>query len=85
MALTEEQVVDKIEVLEDGTIQVRKATRILKDGVLIAQTYHRHCIAPGDDYQSEDARVVKAAQAFHDVETVDAYRTKQAPALEREK
>jgi hypothetical protein len=85
MALTEEQVVDKIEILEDGTIQIRKATRIIKDGVEIAKTYHRHCLSPGDDYSNEDARVIKAAQTFHDQKTIDNYRTKQESVLERQR
>jgi hypothetical protein len=33
MALTKEIVVDKIEVLEIGNVQVRTATRVLEDGV----------------------------------------------------
>ena len=49
MALTEQKVIDKIEVVENGTLQVREATRILKDGDQIAQTYHRWSFAPGSD------------------------------------
>ena len=32
MALTKETIVDKIEVLEMGQVQVRTATRVLEDG-----------------------------------------------------
>ena len=65
MALTEEEVADKIEVVEtqdeDGntvtSVQVRMTTKVLKDGALIAQSYHRHVINSGDDWSSEPANV----------------------------
>jgi hypothetical protein len=72
MALTKETVVDKIEVLEMGQVQVRTATRVLEDGVQLSQAYHRHVLAPsvktddtwGDtDISGEDARVQAIATA----------------------
>lgn len=63
MALTEESVIDKIEVLASGHVQVRRATRILRDGELIAETYHRHVLAPGDDVSTEHPRVAAIAHA----------------------
>ena len=54
--LEEVSVVDKIEVLLDGTIQVRRRDQVLKDGVEIAATYHRHVLVPGDDVSNEDPR-----------------------------
>ncbi len=46
MALTKETVVDKIEVLEGGQVQVREATRIKEDGVQLSQSYSRHVVVP---------------------------------------
>ena len=72
MALTKETVVDKIEVLEMGQVQVRTATRVLEDGVQLSQSYSRHVLAPsvksgdtwGDtDISLEDARVQAVATA----------------------
>ena len=65
MALTEEEVADKIEVVEtqdeDGntvtSVQVRMTTKVLKDCAVIAQNYHRHVIQSGDDWSSEPANV----------------------------
>tara|TARA_R100001530_G_scaffold49929_1_gene37279 strand:- start:66 stop:377 length:312 start_codon:yes stop_codon:yes gene_type:complete len=48
MALTKETVVDRIEVLEMGQVQVRTVTRVLEDGVQLSQSYHRHTIAPSE-------------------------------------
>ena len=63
MAITELSVIDKIEILEDGQIQVRRADTVLRDGVEIAKTYHRSVLAPGDDLTNQDPRVVAVAHA----------------------
>lgn len=63
MALTKEIIVDKIEVLENGAIQVRAAIRIMEDGEMLSQSYHRHVLQPGDDLANEDPKVVAIAQA----------------------
>jgi archaellum component FlaF (FlaF/FlaG flagellin family) len=60
MSLTKETVADKIEVVatEDGqVVQVRTATRVLEDGAVISQSYHRHVIQSGDDWSSEPSNV----------------------------
>ena len=47
MALTEETVEDKIEVVGDHKhVQVRTATVIKRDGVEISRSFHRHSLAP---------------------------------------
>ena len=66
MALTKETVVDKIEVLESNSIQVRSAIRVLEDGEVISQSYHRHALTPGDDLTNEDPKVVAVANAAWD-------------------
>ena len=66
MALTKETIIDKVEVLEMGQVQVRTAIRIKEDGVQLSQSYSRHIIQPsvktgdtwGDtDISGEDAKV----------------------------
>ena len=60
MSLTKETVADKIEVVatDDGSVvQVRTATRIVEDGAVISQSYHRHVINSGDDWSSEPQNV----------------------------
>jgi hypothetical protein len=73
MALTKETVVDKIEVLESGTLQVRSATRVLEDGEVLSSSFHRHVLAPGADTTNEDAKVVAIATATWTTEVVSAY------------
>ena len=80
MALTKETVVDKIEVLEMGNVQVRAATRVLEDGVILSSSFHRHVLEPSTkasgswadtDISGEDARV----QAIANATWTDAVKT----------
>jgi hypothetical protein len=73
MALTEKKIVDKIEVVETNSIQVRTATIIEKNGVEIAKTYHRHVVNPTDDISKEDEKVQAIANAIWTPEVIDAY------------
>ena len=72
MALTKETVVDKIEVLEMGQVQVRTATRVKEDGTVLSSSFHRHFLKPSTkdsgswadtDISGEDARVQAVANA----------------------
>jgi urease accessory protein UreE len=74
MALEEKSVVDKIEVLLLGQIQVRRRDQVLRDGTEIAATYHRHVLSPGDDLTNEDPRVVAIAEATWTPEVIAAYQ-----------
>jgi hypothetical protein len=65
MALTKSVTADKIEVVtgqdDDGTdvtsVQVRMTTKVMEDGAVISQSYHRHVIQSGDDWSSEPQNV----------------------------
>ena len=73
MALEKKVVTDLIEVLENGTLQVRTKTAILEDGVEISSKFHRHVVAPGTNYSAEDAKVQAICAAIHTPEIVAAY------------
>jgi hypothetical protein len=83
MALTKEVVIDKIEVTENGVVQVRQATRIIEDGVQLSQSYHRWTIAPGQSYSDQDAKVKAICQAAHTSAVIAAYEAAIAEAQER--
>jgi len=80
MALEEKSVVDKVEVLLNGSIQVRRRDQILKDDVEVAATYHRHVVNPGDDLTNEDPRVAAIAAATWTEEVIAAYQASLPPA-----
>ena len=72
--------VDLMEVLENGCVQVRIKTAVNEDGKPISGTFHRHVIAPGDDYSAEDAKVQAICAAVHTPEVIAAYQAAQAAA-----
>lgn len=73
-------VVDRIEVVESGVVQVRTRTSIMEDGKQISGTFHRHVVAPGDDYSAEDAKVQAICAAVHTAEVIATYQAAQIPA-----
>ena len=83
MALTKETVVDKIEVLEMGQVQVRTATKVLENGVVLSRSFHRHVLEPSNkdsgswqdtDISGEDARVQAIANATWTAEVKTAFQ-----------
>ena len=82
MALEKQIIVDLIEVVENNSVQVRTKTAILEDGVQISGSFHRHVVAPGDDYSQEDAKVQAICAAVQTPQVVAAYKAAQAPAAE---
>jgi hypothetical protein len=77
--------VDLIEVIENGSLQVRTKTAIKEDGVEISSKFHRHVVVPGADVSSEDAKVQAIAASIHTPTVVAAYKAAQnernTPAL----
>jgi archaellum component FlaF (FlaF/FlaG flagellin family) len=69
---------DLIEVTENGSVQVRTKTAIMEDGKQISGSFHRHVVAPGDDYSAEDARVQAICAATHTAEVIAAYQAARA-------
>jgi len=77
MSLEKVTSVDLIEVVENGCIQVRTKTAFKENGVEIGSKFHRHVVAPGDNYSNEDARVQGVCAAMHTAEVVEAYKLAQ--------
>jgi len=77
MALTEDTVVDSIEVLLNGFIQVRQVNRVFRDGVQISKSFHRHVVRPGEDLSVEDPRVAAIGATVHTAEVIAAYKAAQ--------
>ena len=82
MALSEEALNDKIEVVQMAAgypvIQVRTATIIKRDDVEISRNFHRRVVTPGDDFLAEpDADVMAIIQAVFDADAQAAYAAAQ--------
>ena len=78
MALTEEKVIDTITVTENGIVLYREATRILKDGEQIAQTFHRSSLTPGQDLTDQPANVAAICNVAWTPEVIAAYKAQVA-------
>ena len=84
MALTEETIQDKIEIVGDyKMIQVRTAVVIKRDGTEISRSFSRHVVAPdisADDLANESTEVQAICNAVH----TDAIKTAYAAHLENQ-
>lgn len=84
MALTKENIVDKIEIVEDGSVQIRKATVIKEDGTELSRTFERYVLHPstktgdtwGDtDISTEDDKTKAICSAAWTDSVKSNYRT----------
>jgi len=79
--MTEKQTtVDLIETVANGCIQVRAKTIKIENGVEISSQFHRHVVAPGDDYSNETAEVQAICAAVHTAEVIATYQAAKIPA-----
>jgi DNA-binding transcriptional LysR family regulator len=75
---TETKVIDQITVTENGIVLYREATRILKDGDQIAQTYHRSSLTPGQDLTGQPANVAAICNVAWTQAVITAYQAQMA-------
>jgi len=84
MALTERMEIDRREILVDGTIQVRTALIIERDGVEVSRTFiNRQVFVPGADVSGEDETIRRLAEVEHTPERIAAYKEKARIRAER--
>ncbi|MEK9917805.1 MAG: hypothetical protein VW496_00290 [Pelagibacteraceae bacterium] len=74
MALTEQTIVDKIEIVTDYKhVQVRKALVVYRDGVEISRSFSRYALAPDADISGETEEVQAICNAVHTQAVKDAW------------
>ncbi len=73
--------VNALSVLSGGSIEVREALFVFRDGVEISKSYHRYVLHPGDDLTGKDSRIGKVAQAVWTPEVIAAHKAVQEAAL----
>jgi hypothetical protein len=81
--ITKETVVDQITVTENGIVLYREATRIIEDGKVLTQTYHRTSLTPGQDLGGVPENVAAICNTAWTYAVVTAYREAQAAAANR--
>jgi hypothetical protein len=78
MALTKEIVVDQVTVIENGTVFVREATRIMEDGKELSKQYHRSSFAPASDVSAQPQNVQDICNVAWTPEVISAYQAQLA-------
>ena len=66
--------VDQIEVTKSGAVNVRAATSIVENEVVISKSYHRYVVNPGDDYSQQDDRVQAICASAHTPEVIESFK-----------
>ena len=83
MALDKQVLIDRIEVVENGTVQVRQATIIERDGQFVSRTFHRWVLTPNMDISDQEQKVKDIANAAWTLEVRQAYETFRAEQAAR--
>lgn len=78
MSLSETKSIDQITVTEYGVVLYREATRIMRGDELVAQTFHRTSLIPGQDLAGQPEKVVAIAQTAWTTEVIAAYQAHMA-------
>lgn len=74
MSLEKVILIDLIEIIENGSVQVRTKTAIMEDGKQISGNFHRHIVTPGADVSGEDAKVQAICAVIHTADVIAAYQ-----------
>lgn len=78
MPLSEVSVISQINVDEFGNLSIRRSDRVMRGDEMVAETFHRHALNPGDDLTGQDPMVVQVATAVWTPERVAAWRERVA-------
>jgi len=78
MTLASTTTIDRIEVLENGVVQVRQAQVITDSGNEIARNFSRWVLTPGEDVSTQDAKVKAICEAVWTTDVISAYQAQVA-------
>jgi hypothetical protein len=83
MALTEKVEIDRIEVVNQWIIQVRRNTTIERDGEYVSNSFHRWVLTPDSDISSQEQKVKDICNVAWTDEVKSAYETFKAEQAQR--
>jgi len=78
MTLASTTTIDRIEVLENGVVQVRQAQVITDSGNEIARNFSRWVLTPGDNITTQDPKVKAICEAVWTADVISAYQAQVA-------
>lgn len=79
MELTKQTVALADNITERGQIHVKTITRIVEDGAVVSETFHRKVLNPGDPLTGEAAQVAAVAAAVWTPEVIAAWQAGNEP------
>ena len=79
--LEKQIIIDKIEVVENGIVQVRQVTRIIEDGNQLSSSYLRWTLEPGQDISTQEDKVKAVCNAVWTPEVVSMYEQLQQDSI----
>jgi hypothetical protein len=74
MSITKQSVIDQITITENGVCMYRTVTKIVEDGIVLAQTYHRTSLAPGEDLTGHPPTVAAICEVAWTPEVIATYK-----------
>ena len=74
----EKKEIDRIEIVE-GICQIRQVTKIVKNGVEVARTFHRWAIQPEEDLSQFDGRVKSICKAAWTPDVISKHKERSKP------
>lgn len=77
MPITKEKIIDSITITENGTVFYREATRIMDDGDLISQAYHRSSLTPTSDLTGMPESLVAICNVVWTPKVIQSYKDSQ--------
>lgn len=85
MALIQKNQVDLIEVVLNGCVQVRQVVSVIDDQTnqIIASSFNRWVMSPGDDVSAQDDRVKAVCNAVWTADVVAEFQKQQAEAAKQ--
>lgn len=69
MSLIKQTLVDQAYAV-GNIVHVRTAMYEMEDDVVVSSSFHRHTIAPGQDYSNEDKKVQEVCATIHTPELI---------------
>lgn len=76
MAFIQKPIIDKIEILENCVLQIRQNNQIIDDSnnLVIASSFERWVLSPGDDISNQDPKIKAVAEALWTNDVIASYK-----------
>ena len=74
MSLEKQIIIDQITVVEDGTVWVREATKIIENGIELSKQYHRTSFSPDSDVSTQPQNIQDICKIAWTPEVVATYK-----------